>query len=126
MAKTILVLEDDEDIRNIIRFILEEEGYNVFGCNCELYGLDAYAPDLILLDEWINQQEAHMLCKEIKILENLAAVPVIIFSTALAIEEIAATCKADGFIRKPFDLDVLLAEIRKFLPLGSLANSPGA
>ncbi|HEY4197276.1 MAG TPA: FAD/NAD(P)-binding protein [Mucilaginibacter sp.] len=47
-----------------------------------------------------------------------------IFPTALAIEEIAASCKADGFVRKPFDLDVLLAEIRKFLPLGSLANSP--
>jgi DNA-binding response OmpR family regulator len=58
-----------------------------------------------------------MLCKEIKSIAHIAHVPVIIFSTANDITDIVKVCGADGYIQKPFDVDVLLTEIRKFLPL---------
>jgi len=64
--------------------------------------------------------EGPMLCKEIKAIERLAHIPVIIFSTAMDIEQIAATCKANGYVHKPFDLDTLITEVRKFLPLDKI------
>lgn len=54
-----------------------------------------------------------MLCKDIKAVHEIQHIPVIIFSTAHNIEEIAKTCKADGFVRKPFDFDDLTTEVAK-------------
>ena len=112
-----LIAENDEDIRKLVSFILESEGYEVKSCPYTLENLLIMEADLILLDEWVNFKEGPMLCKEIKAIERLAHVPVIIFSTASDIEQIAAACQANGYVHKPFDLDTLLAEVRKFLPL---------
>ncbi|MFD0795467.1 response regulator [Mucilaginibacter litoreus] len=117
MKKKVLIAEDDEDIRNIVGYILEDEGYEVIGCDCTLRNIAAIQADLILLDEWINLKEGPMLCKEIKAIEQLEQVPVIIFSTSSDIAGIADNCKANGYVHKPFDLDKLISEVRKFLPL---------
>ena len=117
MRKKVLIVENDEDIRNIVGYILENEGYEVAGCNYTLENLPTMTADLILLDEWVNQKEGPMLCKEIKALEKFAQVPVVIFSTSMDIAGIAANCKANGYVQKPFDLDMLISEVRKFLPL---------
>ena|ERR1700744_1456856 len=120
MAKKVLIVENDEDIRNIVGYILENEGYDVAGCDCTLENLLTIPADLILLDEWVNQKAGAMLCKEIKTVERLRQVPVIIFSTAVDIERIAADCQANGYVHKPFDLDTLVTEVRKFLPLDKI------
>jgi DNA-binding response OmpR family regulator len=120
VKKKVLIVENDEDIRNIVGLILENEGYEVAGCDCTLENLLTMEADLILLDEWVNLKEGPMLCKEIKGIEKLAYIPVIIFSTATDIEAIAQTCKANGYVHKPFDLDTLTDEVRKFLPLDKL------
>ena len=112
-----MIVEDDEDIRNIVGEILENECYEVAGCNYTLENLLTMTADLILLYERVNKQVGPMLCKEIKAIERLAEIPVIIFSTSLDIEQIAATCKANGYVRKPFDLGTLITEVQKFLPL---------
>jgi len=117
MKKKVLVVENDEDIRNVVGYILENEGYDVTGCAYTLENLLTMDADLILLDEWVNRQEGHMLCKEIKAIERLAHIPVIIFSTAADIAGIALACQANGYVHKPFDLDTLISEVRKFLPL---------
>ena len=112
-----LIAENDKDIRELVSFILESEGYEVQSCPYTLENLLIMEADLILLDEWVNFKEGPMLCKEIKAIERLAHVPVIIFSTAPDIEQIAAACRANGYVHKPFDLETLLSEVRKFLPL---------
>jgi DNA-binding response OmpR family regulator len=120
MSKKVLIVENDEDIRDIVGVILENEGYEVAGCAYTLENLLAMTADLILLDEWVNQKEGPMLCKEIKAIERLAQIPVIIFSTAIDIAEIATNCSANGYVHKPFDLDMLTSEVRKFLPLDKI------
>jgi len=120
MRKRVLIVENDEDIRNIVGYILENEGYDVAGCAYTLENLLTMTADLILLDEWVNQKEGPMLCKEIKAIEKLAHIPVIIFSTSTEIAEIALNCRANGYVHKPFDLDSLTAEVRKFLPLDKI------
>ncbi|WP_345951552.1 MULTISPECIES: response regulator [unclassified Mucilaginibacter] len=114
--KRILLIEDSDDIQAIVQLILEDEGYEVVAANprpvTEWINDNA---DLIVLDEWINEQEGHMLCREIKKMQILKHVPVIIFSTAPNIEAIVETCGAEGFVRKPFDIDDLLKEINRCL-----------
>ncbi len=115
--KNIVVVEDDQAIRDIISYVLLSEGYEPLGCDKlePLTGITRYRPELIILDEWVNAREGTMLCQEIKKIHELAHVPVIVISTSHDIEQIALACKADGFVRKPFELAGLLAEIKRCL-----------
>lgn len=114
--KRILLIEDNEDILDVVRFVLEEENYFVIAASPRPASeLAVHKADLIVLDEWINKTEGHMLCREIKAIQDLKHIPVIIFSTATDIEEIMETCEADGYVRKPFDIDDLLTEINRCL-----------
>lgn len=114
MKKKILIIEDNNAIREVLSWILEEEGFVVIGAATG--STDPYIKsnaDLILLDEWVNKREGHMLCEEIKKIHHLQHIPVITISTSPFIEEIAARCKADGFISMPFDLEEVISEARK-------------
>ena len=116
MKKKVLIIEDDLTIQHIVTYILQSEGFEVIGTpRCSIAEIQHCNADLILLDEWINKREGHMLCKDIKTVEKLKHTPVIIFSTANNIIDIVETCNADGFVSKPFELDVLLAEVKKHL-----------
>ena len=115
--KRVLLIEDNDDISEIVRWVLEDEGYEVRTTrHLPVYELAKFKADLIVLDEWINDKEGHMFCSKIKALQELKHIPVIIFSTANNIEEIVRTCNANGFIRKPFDVEMLLAEVERCLP----------
>jgi DNA-binding response OmpR family regulator len=114
VKKRVLIIENDLDIQNIVSYVLELEGYEVLAikpCAAEL--VPRHRADVILLDEWINKREGHMLCTEIKEIKEIQHVPVIIFSTAVDIEAIAHVCKADGFVHKPFDIDALVNEVKR-------------
>ena len=117
MKKKVLIIENDKEIQDIVSYVIEMEGYLVEATRHDpnIKPINYHA-DLIILDEWINKKEGYMLCKELKAIEKLQNIPVIIFSTANDIEDIAKNCKADGFVRKPFDIDSLISEIKKFLP----------
>jgi DNA-binding response OmpR family regulator len=114
--KRVLVIEDNEEISEVVGWILEEEGYEIsVTAHLPVAEIVALKADLIVLDEWINDREGHMLCREIKNLEELKHVPVVIFSTALDIESIVETCGAAGYVRKPFDIDALTGEVNRLL-----------
>jgi len=121
VRKKVCIIENDEEIKQIVTYILELEGYDVVGARYDSAALVRLKADLILLDEWVNKREGHMLCREIKAIEALQPVPVIIFSTAPDIADIAKNCNADGFVHKPFDLDTLTAVVKSFLPLPAVA-----
>ena len=118
MKKKVLIIENDLEIKQLVSYILELEGYEVTKASHEpISELPTEVADLILLDEWLNKREGHMLCKEIKTVESLKYIPVIIFSTAPDIADIAKNCNADGFVHKPFELDTLINEVKRLLPL---------
>jgi DNA-binding response OmpR family regulator len=111
--KRVLIIENDQDIRQIAEHILQEQGFDTLSIPepedvAELKNLHA---DVILLDEFINSRPGHRLCLKIKQLASLAATPVIILSTANHIELIAAECKANDYIGKPFDVDLLVEKV---------------
>lgn len=117
--KKILLVETDDSLREIVAYVLKNEGFDVIKADPDMAFLMKYTTaDLILLDEWINKDAGDMLCREIKAVHELQHIPVVILSTAINIEEIVRSCNADGFVRKPFDVDDLVHEIKRCLKTG--------
>lgn len=116
LKKKVLIIEDDPAIQELIGYILESEGFQVVATSHNLStDLSTHKADLILLDEWVNKKEGHMLCKEIKQIHTTKNLPVIILSTAPDIADIAKNCKADGYLAKPFDIDEIVSLVNKVL-----------
>jgi DNA-binding response OmpR family regulator len=116
LKKKVLIIEDDPGIQELIGYILESEGFQVVTTSHNLStDLSVHKADLILLDEWVNKKEGHMLCKEIKQVHATRHIPVIILSTSPDIAEIAKNCNADGYLAKPFDIDEIVSLVNKVL-----------
>jgi two-component system OmpR family response regulator len=116
VRKKVLLIEDNQDICEIVKWVLEDNGCDITVTkHVPAADLPRFKADLIVLDEWVNNSEGHMLCKEIKAIHDLKHIPVVIFSTAIDIEELMQTCGAEGFVRKPFDIGDLLVEVNRLL-----------
>ncbi len=125
MSYEILVVDDEDDIRNLITGILEDEGYVTRSAPSGLVALDMIKhrqPHLVLLDVWLGNGERD----GIKILEtikrNHAFVPVIMISGHSTIETAVSAIKkgAYDFIEKPFQSDRLLLVIGRAIESANL------
>lgn len=119
MAKKILVIEDDKDIRDTVTYILESDGFEVVSSENSriLKSLDQHNPDLILLDNWLTEWKSdangQQLSKELKSNPKTSHIPVIIISAVNNVAQIAEEGLADAYIKKPFDVEELLTLIKK-------------
>jgi two-component system phosphate regulon response regulator PhoB len=120
MAKKILVIEDDRDIRETITYALEENEFEVVSSEDAriLRQLDTIKPGLILLDNWLTDWKSdasgQQLSKELKTNPQTSHIPIIIVSAVSNIKEIAEAGQADAYLKKPFDLDDLVAVVTRF------------
>ena len=113
VKKKVLIIENDREIREIVSYILEDEGFSTLSI-AEPESLDhllPFKPDVILIDEFINSQPGHRLCHKIKQVDHLKHIPVIIISTASNIELIATECQANDYVRKPFDIHEMVGKV---------------
>ena len=123
MAKRILVVEDTEDNRQIIRDLLTSFDYELIEATDGAAGVAlarSEVPDLILMDIQLPVMDGYEATRQIRAIPALAQVPIIaVTSYALSGDE-AKTREAgcDGYIAKPFSPRQLLATIRQFLPEG--------
>lgn len=127
MATTadILIVDDEEDIRALIQGILEDEGYKTREA---AHAKGAYAqiekgaPDLIVLDIWLqgSDQDGMQILSKVK--ENHPYLPVLMISGHGTIETAVNAIKqgAYDFIEKPFKADRLLLMIQRALEASSL------
>jgi DNA-binding response OmpR family regulator len=119
--KTILVIEDDKDIRDTVTYALKQEGYNVISSENSkiLLSLEQYKPDLILLDNWLTEWKSdangQQLSKQLKSDPKTSHIPIIILSAVSNIKEIAEAGMSDGYLKKPFDLTELYDVVKKHL-----------
>jgi two-component system, OmpR family, alkaline phosphatase synthesis response regulator PhoP len=121
--KTILVVEDEEDILQLVTFNLVKAGYNVI---CAEDGEKALKlikqqqPDLVILDLMLPGIDGLKVCGEIK--ENLSSIflPVIILTAKGEDEDIISGFEAgaDDYLPKPFSPRILLARIKALLRRG--------
>jgi two-component system phosphate regulon response regulator PhoB len=123
MAKKILVIEDDKDIRDTIVYVLEEEGYEVVASDNAriLKRVNEIAPDVILLDNWLTDWTSDLSGQQLsKALKNDPAtshIPVILISAVNNLKEIAKEGEADDYIKKPFDLTELTELVKRHIKI---------
>ena len=121
MSKRILVIEDQEDNRQIVRDLLSANGYELIDATTGEEGV-AFAkrdrPDLILMDIQLPGIDGYEATRRIKADAELSKIPIIVVTSyALSGDDqkaFAAGC--DGYVTKPFSPRLLLAKIREYLP----------
>jgi two-component system cell cycle response regulator DivK len=121
MSRRILVVEDQEDNRQIVRDLLLTTDYEVIEAENGEEALAAVAkqqPDLILMDIQLPVMDGFEATRRIKADPALSAIPIIaVTSYALGgDEEKARAAGCDDFVPKPFSPRELLAKIKKYVP----------
>jgi len=121
MNKTILVIEDHEDNRRIMRDLLTSAGYEVIEAITGEEGVTAaetHRPDLILMDVQLPGLDGYQATRRIKANPDVCQIPVIIVTSyALSGDDVKAfEAGSDAYVSKPFSPRELLAKIREFLP----------
>ena len=125
MKKNIMIVEDEEDQANILKIILEGEGYGVLKAKdakeC-LEQLEKESPDLILMDIIMPGMYGTELLESLKQDAKTQDIPVIvttIVSPMAGIEEDVRKIAPDaGFLPKPVSREQLLTKVREFLKNG--------
>ncbi len=116
IMKKVFVAEDDQAIQEIITIILEGENYKVIVSDHGDKVIDEIVqekPSLILLDIWLSGHDGGKIAKRLKSQEATKDIPIIIISANNATEKIAQAVGADGFLLKPFNIDDLVAIVKK-------------
>jgi excisionase family DNA binding protein len=119
----VLIVDDDERVREYVRVNLEAEGYEVREAGSAEEGLSALgerSPDLILLDVMMPQVDGWETLRRIQEHTGVGAIPVIMFSGQVD-EQAAVDARsrgAQGFIGKPFDPRSLIESTKQQLPIG--------
>lgn len=119
MAKCIHLLEDDEDIRFIIEYVLIEEGYEVesFGTASDFnINMLDHKPDLVILDVMLPDGNGMDICRKLKAEAPTSCIPVIMMSAHAAEKSVLEEACADDFISKPFDLSYFIRHVKIQLP----------
>jgi excisionase family DNA binding protein len=117
----VLVVDDDPQVREVVRVNLEMEGYAVREAGNAEEGLAAVeddVPDLILLDVMMPQVDGWEMLRRVQERHGPGSIPVIMFSGQLenAAEREAEERGAQGFIGKPFDLRALIEQTKQIVP----------
>jgi len=112
MCQTILIVEDDEGIREALQFTLEIEGYQVFTASNGKEGIEALlkinSPCLILLDLMMPIMNGWEFISEIKLDPKLAQIPVVVVT---AFSDRAKNMKVP-ILKKPVDMEALLKLVK--------------
>jgi len=121
MSKLILVIEDQEDNRRIMRDLFTSAGYEVIEALTGEGGVtlaETHRPDLILMDIQLPGIDGHETTRRIRANPDLSGIAIIaVTSYALSGDDAKAfEAGCDDYVAKPFSPRALLAKIRKFLP----------
>jgi two-component system alkaline phosphatase synthesis response regulator PhoP len=119
-AKKILVVDDEIDLVETLRFPLELEGYNVLVSHD---GEDALnqarkeKPDLILLDLMLPKLDGYKVCRLLKFDERYKHIPVLMLTAKTQEKDkiLGMETGADEYITKPFEMDYLIEKIKAYL-----------
>ena len=120
MAETILVVDDDLDILELLRMNLEPDGYDIRTASDGKQAVEAASldpPDLILLDVMMPHKDGFQVIEELKNIEETKTVPVILLTARGQTEDKiqGLDAGADDYITKPFDLREVTARVKAVL-----------
>jgi CheY-like chemotaxis protein len=117
-VNTVLVVDDDEAIRETIQEILQEQGFSVAtarnGAEALAWLRASSAPALILLDLSMPMMDGQTFRQEQRKDPLLAPIPVIAISAAAGLAEKVRPMQIDGYLRKPMALDDLISIVGRY------------
>lgn len=119
-GKSILIVEDEADLVDLLRYNLEREGYAcrfVTDGRLALTELRRFAPDLVLLDRMLPGTSGDEILSQIRHEERINTTPVIMLTakTDESDQLVGFALGADDYISKPFSMKLLLARISSLL-----------
>jgi len=123
----ILVIDDDQSLRDVVGFILQEAGHEVRCAESGEEGIAAFdedRPDLVLTDMKMPGKDGFEVLRHVKQATDEATVPVIVLTAYGTVEQAVEAMKSGAFtyILKPFNRDELRLTIEQALKAGSLAR----
>ena len=130
-GKKILVVDDEEDIRKLVRRLLTDKGHQVIEADRGLMALRLVkeeAPDLILLDAMLPELHGFDIAKRIKGSDKYGSIPILMMSAVYRGWRIAEDLKAnygiEDYIEKPFRIAEMLAKVTRLLERASSDRGP--
>jgi twitching motility two-component system response regulator PilG len=116
----ILLVDDNDDLMENLKLILEMEGYPVKAVSSSVDALDTIdegTPSLILADVVMAGLNGYDLCQQVKMNADCADVPFIFLSALTTPDDIdrGRNLGADEYVTKPFAIDELLAIVHRYL-----------
>jgi CheY-like chemotaxis protein len=120
--KTVLIVDDNKNNCEMCKIYLELEGYSVFFAEhgkAALQQIRNILPDLILLDIIMPVMDGYQLIEQLKDDPALKDIPILVHSVSSDPHEVVRTLQmgANDFIKKPFDVDELIARVDKQLTI---------
>jgi DNA-binding response OmpR family regulator len=117
---TILVADDEEDVRELITYRLTRSGYQVIGAGDGQAALELAAertPDLMVLDVMMPKLDGYELTRRVRAEEALRSIPVILLTARSQESDVDRGFEvgADDYLKKPFNPDELVARVRAVL-----------
>ena len=119
-ARTVLVIEDYADTRELIATVLRQDGFHVIEAEDGVEGLlkaGASSPDLVIMDLALPEMDGVEIARRIHQMPKLSRTPIFVVS-ALLTKEIEADARAAGCTKlfpKPFDIETLRSQVRAFV-----------
>jgi DNA-binding response OmpR family regulator len=114
-----MIVDDGRDMAEAAKMVLDMEGYEVvvaYDGEEALRKAEAELPDLIFLDMQMPGKTGVEVCKILKSSAKTRLIPVLLFTASgLNVEDLVVQAGADGFFRKPFAPEDLVAEVKKRL-----------
>lgn len=121
MKATVLLIEDNEQNRFLVTFLLEHHNYKVVAAHDGLEGIELaprIRPDLILLDIQLPKMDGYAVASALRGIGELANTPIIAVTSYAMVgdREKALASGCTGYIEKPIDPDTFIEEIERSLP----------
>lgn len=117
MKQVVWVIEDDDSIAEVVQLILEEEGCDVRVCTNYLTEKKLFAtwpqPHIVLLDILMSGIDGRDIARELREKILITPAPIYFVSANNRIEEMVEEAGVQGYVRKPFDIDELIALVKK-------------
>ncbi len=116
--QTVLVVDDDADMVELIAESLELEGWRVVPATSGKQALELASqtpPDVAIVDLIMPEVTGEEVCNAIRRDSNLGCTRILVLSAAEDTRQVAAECDADGAITKPFTIPLLLREVHRLL-----------
>jgi len=118
--KKILIVDDEVDLVETVRFPLEMEGFNVL---VSYNGEDALSqarkekPDLIILDLMLPKLDGYKVCRLLKFDERYKHIPILMLTAKTQEKDkiLGKETGADEYITKPFEMDYLMEKVKSYL-----------